>query len=263
MTRRVFVSAAFCLFLAGAPLFAHQAAVPNESKSDDPDELYRRREDLASATRAASLWSAAAATDFEAAWKLARAAYWLGTHAAGVRTSSGARARRQRRRSRGQAGARSSGRPLLARGEHGHAGRVVRLSQGVKYRSRIKSELERAIAIDPLWEQASAETALGQWYLKVPRLFGGSRAKAEERFRRVLDRFPQSKNALLFLAEVMIAQGRAGRSPWVARTPDRDADRTGLGARGSRSQAQGGDTAGVVEVEPHFETAAADGIIRR
>ena len=36
----------------------------------------------------------------------------------------------------------------------------------------------------------------------------GSRAKAEERFRRVLERFPQSKNSLLFLAEVLIAQGR-------------------------------------------------------
>jgi len=75
------------------------------------------------------------------------------------------------------------------------------MSQGLKYRSRIKSELERSMAIDPLWQEASAETALGQWYFKVPRLFGGSRAKAEEHFRRVLDRFPQNKNASAFLAD--------------------------------------------------------------
>jgi hypothetical protein len=78
----------------------------------------------------------------------------------------------------------------------------------LKYRSRVKSELERAMAIAPSWAEASAETALGQWYVKVPRLFGGSRAKAEERFRHVLDRFPQSKNALSFLADLLMAQGR-------------------------------------------------------
>src|SRR5262245_49346875 len=47
--------------------------------TDDPDQLYRQRENLASARRAADLWAAGAASDFEASWKLARACYWLGT----------------------------------------------------------------------------------------------------------------------------------------------------------------------------------------
>ena len=60
--------------------------------------------------------------------------------------------------------------------------------------------------IDPVWEQASAITALGRWYYLVPRLFGGSRAKADEHFRRTLDQFPRSFNALLFLAESLTAE---------------------------------------------------------
>ena len=63
----------FCL-LARSPLFAQ-----------DPDELYRQREDLASAKRAAEMWSANAGTDFEAAWKLARAAYWMAVTPEGER----------------------------------------------------------------------------------------------------------------------------------------------------------------------------------
>jgi hypothetical protein len=52
---------------------------------DDPDQLYAQRTNLASAERAATIWEerlSAQANDFEAAWKLARAAYWLGGHAA-------------------------------------------------------------------------------------------------------------------------------------------------------------------------------------
>src|SRR3954468_14763125 len=65
-----FVRITLALLLAGSPLVAQ-----------DADELYRQREDLSSAKRAAEIWSANAETEFDAAWKLARAAYWIGGHA--------------------------------------------------------------------------------------------------------------------------------------------------------------------------------------
>ncbi len=49
----------------------------------DPDELYRDREQHASAVAAERIWSerlAADAKDFASAWKLARLRYWLGTN---------------------------------------------------------------------------------------------------------------------------------------------------------------------------------------
>jgi hypothetical protein len=210
------------VLLTGASLFAHDGllehgAIIGQDKdavktggggSDHPDELYRRREDLTNAKRAAALWSATATTDFEAAWKLARAAYWLGAHA----PESERRAALERGVSAGESAVRL--RPDRPEGhfwlaaDMGALAESFGLAQGLKYRSRIKHELEQVIAIDPLWEDDSADAALGRWYFEVPRLFGGSRAKAEEHLRRVLDRFPHSKTALSFLADVLIADGR-------------------------------------------------------
>src|SRR5262245_2084153 len=58
-----------------------EAAAPQA----DPDQLYARRDDLASAKQAADLWADRLqknARDFESAWKLSKARYWLGGHAA-------------------------------------------------------------------------------------------------------------------------------------------------------------------------------------
>jgi len=174
--------------------------------ADDPEELYRQREDLSSAKRAAEIWSAKAGTDFDAAWKLARASYWIGGHA----PEGERRAALERGVVAGETAARlgpdrPEGHYWLA-ADMGALAESFGMSQGMKYRSRIKAELERVAAIDAAWEQASAVTALGRWYYLVPRLFGGSRSKADEHFRRALDQFPHSVTALLFLAESLTAQ---------------------------------------------------------
>ena len=68
---------------AGSPAVRVAARVQDASDAD-PDALYAKREDLASATAAADIWAARLQKrpdDFEAAWKLARARYWLGGHA--------------------------------------------------------------------------------------------------------------------------------------------------------------------------------------
>jgi len=54
-----------------------------QTDAKDPDKLYADREQLSSARQAADIWEArltANPKDFESAWKLARAAYWLGGH---------------------------------------------------------------------------------------------------------------------------------------------------------------------------------------
>src|SRR6185295_293549 len=59
-----------CISLLYIPVLAAQSA----------DALYADRTQLASARRAADMWAAALAADprdFDAAWKLARADYWL------------------------------------------------------------------------------------------------------------------------------------------------------------------------------------------
>jgi hypothetical protein len=179
---------------------------------EDPDALYRQREDLTNAIRAAQIWSTDAADDYEAAWKLARAAYWIGKHA----PEGERRAALERGITAGEAAVRlGPDRPeshYWLAADMGALAESFGLSQGLKYRSRIKSELERVMAINPAWEQASAATALGRWYYLVPRLLGGSRSKADEHFRRALEQFPTSITALLFLAESLTAQHRTAEA---------------------------------------------------
>lgn len=179
-------------------------AVPVQA-SDDPDALYRQREDLASARRAADLWAPLA--EFDPSWKLARSCYWLGTR--------GLEAERRQALERGVAAGERAARLAPGRPE-GHFWLAANMGalaeaavlQGLKYRGTIRGELERVLAIDPKWQGGSADAALGQWYFEVPRLFGGSRAKAEEHLRRALSYDPESRVALSYLADVMAAAGR-------------------------------------------------------
>ncbi len=175
---------------------------------DDPDQLYGHREELASAERAAGLWAAHAIADFDAAWKLSRVCYWLGTHA----PESKRRAALERGVHAGETAVRTApGRPeghFWMAANMGALAESFGLVQGMKYRGKIKRELENVIAIAPGWQGGSPEAALGQWYFKVPRLFGGSRAKAEEYLRRALQYNPDSRVALSFLADLVAADGR-------------------------------------------------------
>jgi hypothetical protein len=195
-----------CIFSFYLLAFGAGAGV---AQSTTPDELYRHRDDPASAQRAADLWAAAAAQgDFAASWKLARASYWLGTRGpeAGRRTSldRGVRAGEQATRLQPS---QPEGHFWLA-ANMGRLAESYGLTQGLKYRGRVKEELERVLAIDPGWQQGSADRALGVWYFKVPRLFGGSHAKSEEHLRRALAYNPRSTATLFFLTELLQVDNR-------------------------------------------------------
>jgi tetratricopeptide (TPR) repeat protein len=197
------------LLLAG---LVYGVAVAQTQTNLEADELYRQRETLSSAVRAASLWSERSTVDFEAAWKLARACYWLGTHAA----SQDRRAALDRGVTAGEnairlAGNRPEGHFWLA-ANMGRLAETFGLMQALKYRGRIKDELEKALLVNPEWQAGSADDALGQWYATVPRLFGGSSQKAEQHLRSALQRDPNNLSALSFFGEMLINQGRAAEA---------------------------------------------------
>ncbi len=188
------------------PLPAAGAAQPA-----DPDALYAQRDELSSARRAEAVWAdrlANNARDFESAWKLARARYWLGGHApeaerkpaleAGIAAARAAIAAEP---------ARPEGHFWLA-ANMGALAESFGLRQGIKYRGDIKSALLTVLKIDPAFQQGSADRALGRWYLKVPGLFGGSRKKSEEHLRRSLTYAPFSTASHFFLAETLLDGGR-------------------------------------------------------
>jgi len=177
---------------------------------ESPDELYRHREDLASAKRAVGLWAAQAADgkDFDASWKLARGCYWLGTQ--------GPDAERRDALERGvkageQAIALDRSKPeghFWLAANMGALAESFGFVQGIKYKGRIKDELEQVLKIDEGWQQGSADRALGWWYHRVPGLFGGSESKAETYIRKSLTYNPQSTVSLYFLSEVLLERGK-------------------------------------------------------
>jgi hypothetical protein len=172
--------------------------------------LYRQRAEPGRASEAADVWAARSAkgTDFESAWKLARACYWIGTH--------GPEAERRAALERGVAAAEIAAKLADDRPE-GHFWMAANMGalaesfgamQGLRYRGRIKRALERTLAIDPAWQQGSADRALGWWYHRVPGLFGGSESRAEAHLRQALTYNPLSTATLFFLGEVLLEHGK-------------------------------------------------------
>jgi hypothetical protein len=202
-----------CVILIGlfAAAIAAQSGSTDAGSRDDPDRLYADRTDLVRARRAADLWSAALLRnprDFDAAWKLSRADYWLGGHAP--------EPERPKFMESGIAAGRSAVATAPDRPE-GHfwlAANMGALAEssgmraGMKYRKPIKDELEALLRIDPSFLQGSADRALGRWYFKVPALLGGSRKRAEEHLRASLKYNATSTASHFFLAELLVADHR-------------------------------------------------------
>ena len=180
-----------------------------------PEALYAQREDLSKAREAAQIWADRLAQnprDFDAAWKLARARYWLGGHAP--------ESERKKLLEDGVAAARTAvalepnkpdGHFWLA-ANMGALAESFGLRQGLKYRGEIRKELETVLQIDPAFQQGSADRALGRWYNKVPGLFGGSNKESEAHLRKALTFNPQSTATLYFLAETLQDEGKKAES---------------------------------------------------
>ncbi len=82
------------------------------------------------------------------------------------------------------------------------------LRQGIKYRKPIREGLETALRLDPAYLHGSADRALGRWYYRVPRLFGGSHKLSEQHLRASLTYSPNSTATHFFLAELYLDDGR-------------------------------------------------------
>lgn len=192
--------------LAGAGALAQAV-----QSHDDADALYAGRDDLANVRQATAIWGDRLqknSRDFEAAWKLARARYWLGSHAP-----------EQERKTLLEAGI-QAGRTAVAidpkrpegyfwiAANMGTLAESFGLRQGLKYRGEIKDALLTVLKLDPDFQQGSADRALGRWYYKVPGLFGGSKKRSEEHLRRSLTYDPNSTASLYFLAETLVALDR-------------------------------------------------------
>jgi tetratricopeptide (TPR) repeat protein len=180
--------------------------------ADDADALYANRTTLADAQRAAALWQQRLSTrpdDYDAAWRLGRAGYWLGGHlpTEAARIAAFEVAMDASRKAIAAQPSRPDGYFWLAANMGGLA-ELKGLRAGIKYRTPVRQNLEKVLALDPAFQKGSADRALGRWYFKVPGLFGGSNKKSEEHLRKSLTYHPQSISSRYFLAETLEDMGR-------------------------------------------------------
>ena len=209
------MSSCMALFYISARVAAFAAfagsATAGSASAQSADALYADRANLASARRAADLWSAELAANaraFDAAWKLARTDYWLGGHAP--------EAERRGFLENGIAAGRTAVvlEPNKPEGHFwiganmGALAESFGLRAGLKYRGSIKEELETVIRLNPLFQQGSGYRALGRWYYKVPGLFGGSNKLSEQNLRAALKINPNSTATHYYLAELLDDAGR-------------------------------------------------------
>jgi tetratricopeptide (TPR) repeat protein len=179
--------------------------------AQSPDALYADRANLSSARGAAQAWTQtleANPRDFETAWKLSRADYWLGGH---VPESEGRQFFEQGIDAGQKAAALAPNRPeghFWTAANMGAMAESFGMGQGLKYRKPIKAELETVLRIAPAFQDGSADRALGRWYFKVPSLFGGSHKDAEAHLRASLTYNAESTASRFFLAELLIDSGR-------------------------------------------------------
>src|SRR5438093_12171496 len=204
-----FPSARACSSGHDTPTALAQAA--RAGAESEADRLYAARVNVQNARSAADLWAAQLSSNpgsFEAAWKLARADYWLGGHA----PESERRALLENGIDAGRKAAAIA--PTRAEGHFWIAANMGGLAEsfglraGLRYRKAIKNELETVLRLDPAFQEGSADRALGRWYFKVPGLFGGSKKQAERHLRASLAYNEHSTASHFFLAELMTKTGR-------------------------------------------------------
>jgi tetratricopeptide (TPR) repeat protein len=186
-------------------------ATPILAADPDPEALYKGRADLASARQAAGIWEArlkANPRDFESAWKVARAMYWIGPR---EEKDAGRKTLERGIAAGKQAAAISPDRPeghFWTAANMGALAESYGLRQGIKYRGPIKDALEQVLKIDPAFQKGSAYAALGRWYHMVPGLFGGSETKSEEYLRKALTYDSDGILAHFYLAETLFERDK-------------------------------------------------------
>ena len=177
------------------------------------DELYAQRADVMKVRQGLiALRQAAAehATNYELAWRVAQYNYYLGSHTADE--TEQAKAFHDGTEAGKLAVKLNNDRPeghFWLGANYGGNAEISTLA-GLAEIEDIKREMEAVLKIDESFQQGSAYMALGQVYLKAPRLLGGDVSKAIEYLEKGLKFGPNNAVLRLRLAE---AYAEAKRIP--------------------------------------------------
>jgi tetratricopeptide (TPR) repeat protein len=174
------------------------------AKIIEGDQLYGQREDMSKARVAVAAYRQAVTADYgnyDAAWRLSRASFYVGDH-----TNNDDEAENMFRTGieAGKAavklqGGRPEGHFWLGANYGGEAQRSTLGSLATV--QDIKTEMETVIKIDEKFQGGSAYLGLGRLYLKAPKVLGGDTTKAIEYLKKGLAINPGNSLMKYYLAE--------------------------------------------------------------
>jgi len=168
------------------------------------DQLYAAREDITKARVAVATYRQAQTSDYgnyEAAWKLARACFYVGDHTdnddeAENMFRTGIEAGKVAVKLKGDA---PDGHFWLGANYGGDAQRSTLASLATV--QDIRTEMETVIKLDEKYQGGSAYLGLGRLYLKAPKVLGGDTSKAIEYLKKGLAINPGNSLMKYYLAE--------------------------------------------------------------
>jgi tetratricopeptide (TPR) repeat protein len=170
----------------------------------EADQLYAQRADVVKPRQGLIVLRQAMASDpanYEVSWRLAKFNYYVGAHIAG------AAEKEQAFHDGTEAGKlaikfndkRPEGHFWLGANYGGNA--QISTLAGLSEIEDIKTEMEAVLKIDHSYEGGSAYMALGQMYMKAPRMFGGDLGKAIEYLEKGIKVGPNNGLMRLRLAQ--------------------------------------------------------------
>ena len=178
-----------CRKTAGEAVPAPPAPPVAADPKAQADEFYAQRADVMKVRQALIVLRQASTAnpgDYEIAWRVARANYYLGTHSTDDTETE--RAFREGTEAGKVAVKLNAGRPeghFWLGANYGGNAEISTLASLTDI-DEIKREMEAVIKIDEGFEAGSAYMALGQVYMKAPKIFGGDVQKAIDYFQKGL-----------------------------------------------------------------------------
>ncbi len=176
----------------------------------EADKFYAERQDLSKARQALTALRLARTADYgsyEATWKLARTAYFIGAHTNGRESEDMFREGVDAGKIAVQLQPeRPEGHFWLGANYGGSAERST--LAGLANVEDIRREMEAVIKIDETFQGGSAYMVLGQLYLQAPKVLGGDTDKAIEYLKRGLEIEPNNALTRVHLAEAYQEAGR-------------------------------------------------------
>jgi tetratricopeptide (TPR) repeat protein len=203
------------LVLALAPLLALALAsgawaAPQELM-DQAAAAYAKRAEAKSAQQAVELYAQALAADprsEEAAWKLSRAWYWVGSHVPEEQALEPFEKAVEAAKQAVAINQDSLPGHFWLGVAYGSYGRAKGIMKSLSLVDPIKEEMAWVIKKNPSYEAGGAYRVLGRLYFKLPGLMGGSTDKAIENLQTAIKHGSQRWLNHLYLAEVYIKEGK-------------------------------------------------------